>query len=585
MDIAALKYRIILFGGLLFIALFAFLQWTNAYHFFFIEQNQLFLFSRQYIGERFFSPGGFSLLSGEFLVQFFIIPYVGAVITALLLAKVGVLTAFVCKRIAPAAPLYILYFLPVLTLLFMHFNFNYWIQGTVAYIFFLLFVCLYLRIAEFKYRLLYALLSVPLLYWWGGSIACLYAVCLLLWETLNRPKGWYWTTLVVFEAMLIAFGCMYFSVLGEYRFAFFPDFYYHRGLSAPDKIYFSWIALPFVIIISYLLRDRKPVSRKREFVESFTQVILIIGLAWFIIPQYDDAESLKLKELDYYTRTRQWDKIIENCKGRQTNYLYLCHLNMALAEKGVLADQAFVFDQHGVQGLFVSWNKTVSVSTLLSELHFTIGNMVLAQEKAFESYVSSMGYGNPRMLQRLVQTNLIYGEYAVAEKYLDVLEQTFYYADWAKEHRRFLYNDVEVENDSLLGEKRKGLVDDNFLSNPAKVELDLLSVANQYPQNRTPIEYVGVGYLLMKELNAFEHLLNTCYNTDVLRTLPVSFQEAVIILYESSPEIWAHYNVSESIVKRFAEYKRLVKANRGGGATAELNRLFGNTYWYYFMYK
>lgn len=49
-----------------------------------------------------------------------------------------------------------------------------------------------------------------------------------------------------------------------------------------------------------------------------------------------------------------------------------------------------------------------------------------------------MGYGNPRMLKRLVQTNLIYGAYPVAEKYIRILENTFYYKDWAKSQRKFL---------------------------------------------------------------------------------------------------------------------------------------------------
>jgi hypothetical protein len=52
------KHRIILFGCLLFVALTLILQETNAYHFLFIEQQQMFLFSGSYIGERLMMPGG-----------------------------------------------------------------------------------------------------------------------------------------------------------------------------------------------------------------------------------------------------------------------------------------------------------------------------------------------------------------------------------------------------------------------------------------------------------------------------------------------------------------------------------------------
>lgn len=83
----------------------------------------------------------------------------------------------------------------------------------------------------------------------------------------------------------------------------------------------------------------------------------------------------------------------------------------------------FAFDQHGPQGLLASWNKTFTVSTLLSDAYFTLGEIALSQEMAFEGYVTVIGAGNPRNLQRLVQTNLIYGTYPIAEKYISILEK------------------------------------------------------------------------------------------------------------------------------------------------------------------
>lgn len=580
-----MKYRIALFGLLLFILLALFLQWTNAYHFLFIEQNQLFLFSSSYMAERIMIPGGLALLAGEFLVQFFVLPYAGAILTALLLTGVGLLTALICKRIAHALPLYLLYFLPVLSLLFMHFNFNYLIQGTVAFILLLAFFYLYLSVSTFKYRLIIAVVTIPLLFWWGGSIACLYALCVFVWEMLNRTHGWYWMPFVVLEAAALAFASVYFGLLGEYKFAFLPDSYFHKRLIAPSEIYFSWVSLLVVLIVAFLLRNKTLKERKTKIIGEVLQVLFIMGLAWISIPIYNDIKSTKLKQLDYYTRTHQWDKIIENCKGPLSNYLYLCHLNMALAEKGMLADKAFAFGQRGVQGLFIPWNKAASTSALLSEIHFTAGNVGISQEMAFESYVSSLGYGSPRMLQRLVQTNLIYGEYPVAKKYLDILDKTLYYSDWAKEHRKFLYNNAAIDGNPLLGSKRKGLPRKNFLSNPLQIEKDLLSVAEQYPENQNAIEYVGIAYLLMKNMDAFEKLMNSYYNTKVLPSLPVSFQEAIIILYEANPEVWAHYNVSESIIQRFADFKKLIQSNRGNPPVSEVNRLFGDTYWGYFMFK
>ena len=58
--------------------------------------------------------------------------------------------------------------------------------------------------------------------------------------------------------------------------------------------------------------------------------------------------------------------------------------NMALARKGILADEAFKYTQHGPRGLMVAWNKSTTISALLSDVYFTMGNVAAAQEMAFE---------------------------------------------------------------------------------------------------------------------------------------------------------------------------------------------------------
>lgn len=57
----------------LFILLFLLLQIGYSYHFFYIEQFQLFMFSEDYLFETVSHPGGLSVYLGEFLVQFFLL--------------------------------------------------------------------------------------------------------------------------------------------------------------------------------------------------------------------------------------------------------------------------------------------------------------------------------------------------------------------------------------------------------------------------------------------------------------------------------------------------------------------------------
>lgn len=583
-----MKYKLVAFWLIVFGALFTFLQTSFQYHFYYIEQSQLFLFSEAYIGNKLVLPGGFSMLVAEFLVQFFIRPYIGPLVTAALLTGVGICTAGIVKRIAPASGLFILYVLPVLALLFMHFDFNYRVQGTVCYLMMTALLCGYMRIRNDLFRLVAGCVLVPVLFWLAGSIAVLFAGMACLFEGLQKTPKWYISLIGVAEVLLMGIGTVYFSLMGEYRWVFGPDLYYHYTLHPKEIIYYSWICLPLVFLVAFFLRNRKGLSGKKLFagISCVVQLAMIGIVLWWGIPKYSDAKTLRLKKLDYFARTEQWDKTIEECKGKLTNFLYMCHLNMALANKGELSDKMFNFDQRGPQGLLVQWNKSENISCMLSDIYFTMGATASSQEMAFEGYVSAMEDGNPRMLKRLVQTNLIYGTYPIAEKYISILEKTYAYRDWAESQRKYLYNDQAVESDPVLGIRRRMLPDRNSLAMIDGLTGDLELFLEKGPANSAALQYLGAMYLLAKNLEGFKVLMEKYYGTEFLPALPVHFQEAVIVMSEKEPDYWKRFNISETIVARFADYKKQVLANRNNSALAGLlNRSYGNTYWFYFMFK
>ena len=74
----------ILTSSLLGLAVFAFWMWGYPQALSYQEQNQLFLFTWDYLLERLSLPGGFADWLSEFLVQFFYYRWAGALILALL---------------------------------------------------------------------------------------------------------------------------------------------------------------------------------------------------------------------------------------------------------------------------------------------------------------------------------------------------------------------------------------------------------------------------------------------------------------------------------------------------------------------
>ena len=581
-----MKYIRLMAGIACFVVTAVFLQVTNSFHFYYIEQLQLFRYAADYWIAQLSEVGGVAALLGEGLTQYFAYPYVGPVVIAALLTGVFGWTAAILRQLQPKREPWLLALLPALALLLIQFDFNYLLKGTVAFVGMELALFAWMRVQRPGLRGISALFGVLFLYLTLGPIAGLFAVCTLLIDLCTRrgKRAYIFDLFAIALFALLAGLAVELTWVRNAAFAWTAQAYYHPILSPKPVIYFAWICLPVALLLTALWPAQTVLSVRRQWIEGLVQVALFATLCYVAIPRYAHREAYPLKQLDYANRQGNWDEVLRLSQGPIQNYLYLNYLNRALAEKGVLGDQAFAFNQHGPQGLMVGWDKTFSVSLLLSDVYFTLGEIALSQEMAFEANVSVIGAGSPRCLMRLVQTNLIFGAYPIAEKYLRLLEQMPVYREWARQHRTFLYDDAAVEADPLLGMKRRGLPTASDLAGIHGLEHDLLLRAKQQPEYALPIQFVGVQRLLAKDLQGFQALLDTYYGTPALPTLPVSFQEAVIMLTERQPERWSYYQVSPAVTTRYGEYRNLVLQNRGNSQLPLLiQRYFGSTYWAYFL--
>lgn len=115
------------------ICCFCFFQFWYPYHFYFQEQNQIFLWSQEYISEYFNRAGGLALLIGDFLTQFYYYLYIGATILTLCLLLIGILLyralcrLKVSKLVALALSLFFMSFFAVC-----HFSTSYKLASTIS---------------------------------------------------------------------------------------------------------------------------------------------------------------------------------------------------------------------------------------------------------------------------------------------------------------------------------------------------------------------------------------------------------------------------------------------------------------------
>ena len=77
--------------------------------------------------------------------------------------------------------------------------------------------------------------------------------------------------------------------------------------------------------------------------------------------------------------------------------------------------------------------KSATSAFLMSEIVFSMGMVNVSQRSAFEAMEAIPNYNkSARALRRLVETNIITGQYDVARKYIAILEETTFYRGWAR---------------------------------------------------------------------------------------------------------------------------------------------------------
>ena len=570
------------------ITLFLLAQNYFEFHFYYAEQLQLFLYNKTFLSDLLFSFGGLSEIICRWLIQFYIYPKIGALITTIFLLSVAILMNRISRKINTDVSLILLPLLAAIFIFFLHLNQYYYVAGTIAFIFVLAFFLIYLKIVHPRAKIIVASSFTVLLFWWAGSIAFLFVITIILWQLLTDRKHILYSFIPLLIFIILAYASINLAWIGDYKQIFLPILYFHSKLTPPLIIYFPWGLLLLLVLFSFVFRNQK-ISRNFQYFVFICQIIITCATIYYLFPIYGQFQfSLaQYKKLDYYTRMDRWDDIIEESKKPLNNLLLAHYRNIALMETNQLGNQFLQFNQGGMRGLVPERVKGFLPSLIiLNELNFTLGDIAASQYFAFESNLIISKNGSPRLYKRLVQTNLINGDYRVAEKYIKLLEQTHYYKEWATEQRRFLYNDKVVIEDQLLGKKRRGQPSENYLLLATELPYRLQLLAKSDPTNTAAIEYLASIYLFEKQNTLFIELVDKYYNTEEsLINLPEKFQEAIIMIKENNPAEWKRYKISSRVVIKYRNFKQMFLKNKDNPNIVDLlYQNFGNTYWSYFMF-
>ena len=555
-------------------AVFSTILLCFGYHFRYIEQFQMFLWDKAYLTSNLGVPAGFSVIISDFLAQSYRIPVLGPVAMAALLTIIVILTSKILRQSRGDDSFLILSLLPAVLSLTEVLDINFHHSGIIALTVMLAALTLVENIGNGKIRFPVALVCTAVVFWLGGPAALTFALCLFLLELARDPRGAVKYLVPLFLVPVIAWISFYAGLVPDLKQALLPGSFFPFLKKLPAVHYLSWLSIPAVMVLNAAFRGK---SRNLATNPLVLQSFLVCIAA--VLPLVSQDKALNVfKAADTLARNKDWEKIKElYLKNQGSASQALANIvNLALAETGDLGEDLFKYPQFSGDGIRPSKRLDVATTAVGSDLYWSMGMAGLSQNMAFEEDMHAYGIHNPRAIQRLVQTNLVYGAYDVAGKYLNLLGKCPSYRSWAKRQSRFLYDDQAVEADEELSGVRRCLPDTTSLGEMFGLGMDLKDVVLKNPERMQAIQYLEAVLLLDKDMDSMLAMLDLFYGTKALPSLPTPLQEAVVLVANSNgmSELTGRYGVDYSVKKRFYAFTKALKTGDG-------LQDFADTFWYY----
>jgi hypothetical protein len=268
-----------------------------------------------------------------------------------------------------------------------------------------------------------------------------------------------------------------------------------------------------------------------------------------------------------------------------TNYLN----NIALCEKGKLNDQLFHFRQSpDGQTLFLKWEIQGEILRLGGYFYYTIGMINEAQRWAFEYMV--MKGPTPEGVKMLIKTELINSNYEVASKYISLLKKSVFYRGEAKKYERMLFNESSIHSDIELGIKKRDRVKKDFFTITDNPIINIERIVATDSLNRNAFDYKLAWLMLKKDYGNIVQEL-TRFNNLKLNRIPIHLEEAALVYRMTAKKGTlpdpGNLALSRDTEGRFQNFLATFQQYNNDPRRAEpaLRKQFGNTFWYYAIYR
>lgn len=369
------------------VACFVYFQAQLPCHFFYKEQNMVFVLSDDYILTYFGKPAWLACLTGDFLTQFYYYLYAGAAILSASILMAGLLCRQAVRRTG--------------------------INMTTATAVSLI-VMAYAAVCSFHYT--YQLSSIY-------AITAALAIYLLFAPLLNSPKYYsVLTALLLSPAVywLCGYGLWIFHALLITRLMLL------WARKQPVGIYSATALLPVVFI-------PLTISMRHHYLLSCKDALTYPGTGRIDKPNDALEHFLAVDNEFYFGRYNSAIRIADNRENPLEQTLLLRNLAMAMQNR---LTEVLTSQQKPALCTFITVNDNTPILTvnLMNEFYYAVGDMTMTERAAMMAMAFSPKARNARYIKRLAEANLVSGDTAAAMKFLRILDKTIVYRRWAKNH-------------------------------------------------------------------------------------------------------------------------------------------------------
>ncbi len=522
-----------LFSLALFIGIFLFLWLRCPQYLLYQEQYQLFLFTRGYFLNSIAVPGGMADYVSEFIVQFYYVPLYGALMAALTLTISQIFLGLACRKCEISESLYALAAIPSILYVGAMGDENVLFSYAVAMVLTSLFILLdsLRRQSSLLIDTIITIIGFAILYWLAGPIAVVYiiAVGILRRQPLAIAIALSTAFVIVWEIHTLwleqyplsrlLFGINYYRV---------PEVY-------PTLLF---IIAAFTSLLPLLtLTPKMKIGQRTTDNGQLITIALVALFAIIYIPASFNKEKSRIIEYDALVRRGDWSGIISKAQAEKPSDSFsLQALNLALGMTGQLTDKMFQYDQKGIESL-IDKNRLDNTSPLVTaEILYRLGLTNIAFSTTFDIQEAIMNdRKSGRFMKRMAECMIINGNYKVAEKYIGMLRNSFYYASWASHAETLLHNDHDVETHQVYGPLRRNAFKQVAFYDHTQIDKILaMQAIGSEGRNGLAWQYYCASALLKGDLATLVGVYNHSADKFSQGIIPRHIQEAIAMYWTFS---------------------------------------------------